>query len=236
VRYQFVDCRWELGNPARGRELYLGGHIPGASFLDLDTDLSDLTVPDAGRHPLPSAERFAEAAGRAGIGARVFVVAYGSGGGAERLWWLLRHFGHDNCAVLTGGIEDWGGVLSSGEETVEPATFVPREREGDAIAAEEIARRLADPTLVLVDARLPERWRGEPNPIDNPPGRIPGALNAPWPAQLPRLPEGDLVAYCGSGITACVTLHRTWLAGREGRLYPGSWSEWSQRGLPLERG
>ena len=128
MRYQFVDCRWELGNPGRGRALYLAGHVPGASFLDVDTDLSDVTLPDAGRHPLPSAERFAAAARRAGIGEDVFVVAYGSGGGAERLWWLLRHFGHDDCAVLTGGIEDWGGVLCSGQEAVGAATFVPRER------------------------------------------------------------------------------------------------------------
>src|SRR5262249_33927258 len=106
---QFVECRWELGNPARGRELYLEGHIPGASLLDVDTDLSDLSVRGAGRHPLPSAERFAAAAGRAGIGAGVYVVAYGDSGGPERLWWLLRHFGHDDCAVLIGGIGAWGG-------------------------------------------------------------------------------------------------------------------------------
>jgi thiosulfate/3-mercaptopyruvate sulfurtransferase len=236
VRYQFVDCRWELGNPDRGRELHLEGHVPGASFLDVDADLSDLTVTDAGRHPLPSAEKFAAAAGRAGIGDGVFVVAYGSGGGPERLWWLLRHFGRDDCAVLLGGIEDWGGELRAGEEEIEPAEFVPREREGDTIAAEEIARRLADPSLALVDARVASRWRGEPNKIDDPPGRIPGASNAPWNEQLPELPLGELVAYCGSGVTACVTLHRAWLAGREGRLYPGSWSEWSQRRLPLESG
>jgi thiosulfate/3-mercaptopyruvate sulfurtransferase len=236
VRYQFVDCRWELGNAGRGRELYLAGHVPGASFLDVDEDLSDLSVPDAGRHPLPSAERFAAAAGRAGIGAGAFVVAYGSGGGPERLWWLLRHFGHDDCAVLLGGIEDWGGELRSGEEQIESGEFVPHEREGDTIGAEEIARRLADPSLALVDARLATRWRGEPNDIDDPPGRIPGAANAAWNEPLPELPTGELVAYCGSGVTACVTLHRAWLAGRDGRLYPGSWSEWSKRGLPLESG
>ena len=235
MRYQFVDCRWELGNPERGRELYLAGHIPGASYLDVDADLSDLSVPDAGRHPLPSAKKFAVAAGRAGIGAGVYVVAYGSGGGAERLWWLLRHFGHDDCAVLLGGIEEWGGELRAGEEEVEPAVFVLRERSDDTIAAEEIARRLADPALALVDARIANRWRGEANEIDDPSGRIPGAATAPWMEPLPELPEGELVAYCGSGVTACVTLHRAWLAGREGRLYPGSWSEWSQRGLPLER-
>ena len=235
-RIQFVDCRWKLGAPGRGRELYLAGHVPGASFLDVDADLSDLSVPDAGRHPLPSAEKFAAAAGRAGIGAGVLVVAYGSGGGPERLWWLLRHFGHDDCAVLLGGLEAWGGELRAGEEEVEPREFVPREQEGDTADADEIARRLADPLLRLIDARTANRWRGEPNELDDPPGRIPGAMNAPWNEALPELPRGELVAYCGSGITACVTLHRAWLAGRDGRLYPGSWSEWSQRGLPLERG
>jgi len=236
MRYQVVDCRWELGAPERGRELYLAGHVPGASFLDVDRDLSDLSVPDAGRHPLPSVERFAAAAGRAGIGDGVFVVAYGSLGGAERLWWLLRHFGHDTCAVLAGGIDAWGGLLRGGDEEAEPVRFVPRERGGDTISPEEIARRLADPALALVDARPAHRWRGEPNEIDDPAGRIPGAESAPWTEPLPDLPAGELVAYCGSGITACVTLHRAWLAGREGRLYPGSWSDWSQRGLPLERG
>ncbi len=236
MRTQFVDCRWELGKPGRGRELYLAGHLPGASFLDVDDDLSDRSVPDAGRHPLPSTDSFAAAASRAGIGPGVLVVAYGTLGGAERLWWLLRHFGHDDCGVLIGGLEAWGGPLRAGAEEIEPGGFVPRERSGDTIAAEEIARRLADPTLQLVDARPALRWRGEPNPIDDPPGRIPGALNAPWTEPQPELPAGELVAYCGSGVTACVVLHRAWLAGRDGRLYPGSWSEWSRRGLPQERG
>jgi thiosulfate/3-mercaptopyruvate sulfurtransferase len=233
---QFVDCRWELGAPGRGRELYRAGHIPGASYLDVDEDLSDVSVADAGRHPLPSAERFAAAASRAGIGAGTLAVAYGSLGGAERLWWLLRHFGHDDCAVLLGGLDAWGGPLRAGEEAVEPASFVPRERADDTVSAAELARRLADRALVLVDARPAPRWRGEPNPIDDPPGRIPGALNAPWAEPQPELPDGELVAYCGSGVTACVVLHRAWLRGREGKLYPGSWSEWSTRGLPIERG
>jgi thiosulfate/3-mercaptopyruvate sulfurtransferase len=235
-RYRFVDCRWELADPDAGRALYLAGHVPGAAFLDVDAELSDLSVAGAGRHPLPSAEKFAAAAGRAGIGAGVFVVAYGTMGGAERLWWLLRHFGHDDCAVLVGGIEAWGGELRAGEEEIEPAEFVPRERDDDTIAADELVRRLADPSLALVDARTPNRWRGEPNEIDDPPGRIPGAVNRPWDEPLSELPAGELVAYCGSGVTSCVTLHRAWLAGRDGRLYPGSWSEWSKRGLPLERG
>ena len=129
----------------------------------------------------------------------VFVVAYGSGGGPERLWWLLRHFGHDDCAVLLGGIEAWGGELRAGEEEIEPLEFVPRERDGDTIQADEIVARLADPSLALVDARAASRWRGEPNPIDDPPGRIPGAANAPWMEPFPEeLPPGELVAYCGS--------------------------------------
>src|SRR5919198_5642289 len=99
MNYQFVDCRWELGQPGRGRELYVAGHIPGASFLDVERDLSAPPGP-RGRHPLPDPSDFARAAGRAGIGDGVFVVAYGSMGGAERLWWLLRHFGPDDSAVL----------------------------------------------------------------------------------------------------------------------------------------
>ena len=138
-------------------------------------------------------------------------------GGAERLWWLLRHFGHDDCAVLLGGIDAWGGPLATGEEAIEPQTFAPRERADDTRAAGDLARRLADPSLVVVDARTPNRWRGEPNPVDDPPGRIPGARNAPWNEPLPELPEGELVAYCGSGVTACVVLHRASLAGRDGK-------------------
>jgi thiosulfate/3-mercaptopyruvate sulfurtransferase len=235
VRYQFVDCRWELGDPEKGRGLYVAGHIPGASFLDVDADLSDLSVEGQGRHPLPSAERFAGVAAAAGIGAGVFVVAYGSMGGAERLWWLLRHFGHDDCAVLDGGLDAWLGPLSTREELVEPTVFTPHERMDDTIDAKEIARRLGDPELVLVDARVPARWRGEENPIDKVPGRIPGALNAPWNGQLPDLPDGEVVAYCGSGVTSSVTVHRLALAGREARLYPGSWSQWETLDLPIER-
>ena len=229
MRYQFVDCRWELGNPARGRELYLAGHIPGASFLDVDEDLA-APPGERGRHPLPTPDDFAAAASRAGIGEGVFVVAYGNMGGAERLWWLLRHFGHDDCAVLD--LDAWHGPLRGGEDLIEPAVFEPRLRHGDTVSAEELASRLGE--LVVVDARLPERFRGEPNPIDKVPGRVPGAVNAPWNEPLPELPGGELVAYCGSGVTSCVTLHRLALAGREGKLYPGSWSEWEQLELPVE--
>ena len=126
MTYQFVDCRWELGEPGRGRELYLAGHIPGASFLDVDEDLS-APPGERGRHPLPDARDFGAAASRAGIGYDVFVVAYGNGGGPERLWWLLRHFGHDDCAVID--FEAWRGPLRAGEEHIEPADFDPLPRE-----------------------------------------------------------------------------------------------------------
>jgi thiosulfate/3-mercaptopyruvate sulfurtransferase len=195
-----------------------------------------LSVEGQGRHPLPSWERFAAVAERAGIGDGVFVVAYGSMGGAERLWWLLRHFGHEHCAVLDGGIDAWLGPLAVGDEAIEPEALTARERTGDTIDVDELVTRLGDSELVLVDARLEPRWRGEENPIDKVPGRIPGALNAPWDEPVPDLPRGDLVAYCGSGVTSSVTVHRLALAGRDARLYPGSWSQWETLGLPVERG
>lgn len=231
MEYRFVDCRWSLDDPDAGRRQYLEGHIPGAAFLDVERDLS-APAGQHGRHPLPSAAQFEAAASRAGIGPQTFVVAYGSLGGAERLWWLLRHFGHDDCAVID--LASWRGPLAARHEDVEPGAFVALERAGDTISREQLAAERE--RLVVVDARLPARWRGEPNEIDRVPGRIPGALNAPWSAELPELPDGELVAYCGSGVTACVVLHRLSLAGREGRLYPGSWSEWEQYpDPPVER-
>ena len=244
MRHQFVDCRWELGRPERGRELYLEGHIPGAAFLDVERDLS--APPggiEGGRHPLPGVDDFVRAASRAGIGKGVFVVAYDQGmtGGAARLWWILRHFGHDDVAVLAAGIGAWLGPLISGVEEVEPARFEPRQRAGDTIEAEELLSRLGDERLLLVDARAPERYRGEVEPLDRVAGHIPGAQNVPFEAASPL--AGDLVSadeivvYCGSGITACVDLLAFERAGRpDAKLYPGSWSEWSARGLPAERG
>ena len=221
--YVFVDCRWALDDPGFGRRSYEEGHIPGAVFLDVERDLS-APPGTGGRHPLPAATDFARAAGAAGIGAGTFVVAYGSLGGAERLWWLLRHFGHDDCAVID--FQAWHGPLTAGTEAPGPKQFELRPRTDDTIELEELARSHRD--LVVVDARLASRFRGEPNPIDRIPGRIPGAVSAPWNEPPPELPDGPLVAYCGSGVTASVTLHRLHLAGREGRLYPGSWSEWEQ--------
>jgi thiosulfate/3-mercaptopyruvate sulfurtransferase len=226
-----VDCRWALDDPAFGRRAYLEGHIPGAAFLDVELDLS-APPGRGGRHPLPSAEQFAAAASRAGIADDALVVAYGSLGGAERLWWLLRHFGHDACGVFD--LTAWRGPLRSGDETVEPAAFRPHERADDTIERAELAE--CHRRLVVVDGRPAVRWRGEPNAVDHVPGRIPGAVSAPWNEPLPPVPEGDVIAYCGSGVTACAVLHRLHLGGRDGRLYPGSWSEWEQYPeLPVER-
>jgi thiosulfate/3-mercaptopyruvate sulfurtransferase len=242
MRYQFVDCRYELGDPSRGRALYLEGHVPGASFLALEDDLSDLSrAPEEGRHPLPSPDAFAASASRAGIGPGVFVIGYDQGmtGGAARLWWLLRHFGHDDAAVLDGGIGAWVGPLRSGEEAIEAAEFAPRPRSDDTIDAEELLERLDDSRLVVVDARVPERYRGDVEPLDPVAGHIPGARNLPFtdalvpPEEIRRAEE--IAVYCGSGVTACVDLLALHRAGRpDARLYPGSWSEWSRRGLPVE--
>lgn len=234
MRYRFVDCRWALDDAEWGRRVYLEGHVPGAVFMDVERDLA--APPGAGgRHPLPTTEQFVAAVSRCGIEDGVFVIAYGAVGGAERLWWLLRHYGHDDCAVLE--LDGWLGPLRGGEETVEPAPFGPRPRDDDTISLGELASRHRE--LVVVDARVPARWRGEPNPVDRVPGRIPGSVNAPWnePEASANLAQGEVVAYCGSGVTACVPLHRLHLAGRDGRLYPGSWSEWEQHPkLPVERG
>ena len=225
---RFVDCR--------PHEAYLAGHVPGAAHADPERDLTG--AGGGGRHPLPEAETFAAWAAASGIGDETLVVAYDDRTGwASRLWWLLRHFGHDEAAVIPFGT--WRGPLRSGREAVEAAPFTARPRSGDTAGAEEILTRLGDPTLTLVDARAPERWRGEVEPIDPVAGRIPGARNryyldpSPLPPELLDAP--DLVVYCGSGVTACSVLHELHLAGRDdARLYPGSFSEWYALG-PVER-
>ena len=215
------------GHPGRGRELYLAGHIPGASFLDVDEDLA---APPGGARAgtrFPEPGDFAAAASRAGIGDGVFVVAYGCMGGAERLWWLLRHFGHDDAPSSTR-VDGWLGPLSSGEEEIEPATS-SRAR---ASRRHDRRRRAGGPArteLVVVDARLaralprraePDRQGARPNP---------GRPESPWNEARARrlLTPSELVAYCGSGVTSCVTLYASpRLAARTAKLYPGSWSEW----------
>jgi thiosulfate/3-mercaptopyruvate sulfurtransferase len=247
-----VDCRFKLGEPGAGEELWRAGHIPGAAFIDLDRELAS-EPGERGRHPLPDADVFQAAARRAGIGPDTLVVAYDEAaeGGAARLWWLLRHFGHERIVVLDGALRGWraeGGPLETGAEHPAPGGFVARPRKGDTRTAEELAGTL------LLDARAPERYHGQVEPIDPVAGHIPGAVNLPFPELAPdgrflspeelrarfeavgAAPGRELVAYCGSGVTACVLLLAAEVAGLEpGRLYPGSWSEWSGRGLPVER-
>jgi thiosulfate/3-mercaptopyruvate sulfurtransferase len=253
---RIVDCRWKLGDPDAGRAAYLAGHIAGAAFLDLDRDLS-APAGERGRHPLPASADFERAARAAGISAGSRVVAYdeAAGGGAARLWWLLRHFGHDAAAVLDGGIGAWrdaGGELVPGGETPPPGDFSGVERTGDTADADEIERSLEARSLALVDARARERYAGETEPVDPVAGHIPGAGNAPFaelapagrflaPGELRERLEaaaggrrGELVAYCGSGVSACTVVLAAELAGLDARLYPGSWSEWCARGLPAE--
>jgi thiosulfate/3-mercaptopyruvate sulfurtransferase len=256
-----VDCRFRLGEPGAGEALWREGHIPGAAFVDLDRELAS-PPGDGGRHPLPDAAAFEAAARRAGIGPGTLVVAYDEAGegGAARLRWLLRHFGHDAVTVLDGGLRAWrkeGGELRAGEERVEPGDFrAAAPRANDAVTAEELAAAAGGGAApVLIDARAPERYRGEVEPIDPVAGHIPGAVNLPFAELAPEgrfLPPAELrarfeaagvhsgdeaVAYCGSGVTACVLALAAEVAGIGAtRLYPGSWSEWSGRGLPVERG
>jgi thiosulfate/3-mercaptopyruvate sulfurtransferase len=247
-----VDCRFRLGEPGAGEQLWREGHIPGAAFLDVDRDLA-AEPGERGRHPLPEPQAFEAAARRAGIGTDTMVIAYDEAaeGGAARLWWLLRHFGHDRVAVLDGGLHGWredGGPLEAGGEEPPAGTFAAQPHEGDTREIDELAGHL------LVDARVPERYRGEVEPIDPVAGHIPGAVNVPFAELAPggrflppdelrarfeaagATPGRELVAYCGSGVSACVLLLAAEVAGLDpARLYPGSWSEWSGRGLPVER-
>jgi thiosulfate/3-mercaptopyruvate sulfurtransferase len=242
-----LDVRWQLGR-RDGHEQYLAGHVPAAAFVDLETDLADPpTDPpdDRGRHPLPDPERFAAAMRRCGVRLDRPVVVYDdtAGTAATRAWWLLRYHGHPDVRVLDGGWSWWlreGGPVESG--AVSPAAGDFRARPGqlpvlDAGAAARIAR-----DGVLLDARAPERFRGEVEPVDPVAGHIPGAVNVPTTVNLDdgrfrsvaELAEvyavaesaAELGTYCGSGVTATHDLFALHLLGRDAALYPGSWSGW----------
>ena len=249
-----VDCRFTLGEPGAGERGYLAGHVPGAAFLDVDRDLA-APPGERGRHPLPSPDAFEPAARRAGISADAHVIAYDEAGegGAARLWWLLGHFGHERVSVLDGGLAAWrsaGLPLAAGPEEIEAGDFRARPREGDTVEADDLHAG----EHLLLDARAPERFRGEAEPIDPVAGHIPGARNVPFADVAPggaylapdelrgRLEAAGVtagrppVAYCGSGITACILILAAERAGLgPARLYPGSWSEWSGRGYPVAR-
>ncbi len=258
-----VDVRCNLMDPAWGRARYLEGHIPGAVFADTDTDLSAPKTGTNGRHPLPSPERLAEVFGRLGIGAGTRVVACDDASAmfAARLWWSLRYLGHRGAAVLDGGLSAWteaGGSLVPGEVKRAPARFVAQPVAGMAIGVKEVETGLADRRHVLLDAREPERFRGEQEPIDPVAGRIPGARNHLWRGNLGDggrfLTPGELkerlgpalagrrgrpvVCYCGSGLTAAHNALALELAGATGvAVYSGSWSEWcADPSRPVGRG
>lgn len=240
-----VDVRWAMGHGPK-RQYYLDGHIPGAVFADLDTDLSD-PPGDRGRHPLPPAEHFAETRARLGIDSRP-VVAYDdqSGAQAARLWWMLDAIGHP-AAVLDGGIQAWPGPLETGPVEVARADVAVIPWSGDRFVDVADVLPAIDEGAVLIDARSAERFAGQPNPIDARPGHIPGSVSRPWTEnvgpdgrflapdqlrdELGRLgvgPESRLIASCGSGVTGCHDLLAARLAGLDGgSLYTGSWSEWS---------
>jgi thiosulfate/3-mercaptopyruvate sulfurtransferase len=242
-----LDVRWELASGAQ-RDLYAQGHVPGAAFIDLDLELSAPPGP-GGRHPLPSPVDFVKAMRRAGVFRKQPVVVYDAATSlaAARAWWLLRHYGHPDVRVLDGGLEAWeaaGGPLTSGSETPPSGDFAGEPGTMAVLDADGAARMAG--AGVLLDARARERFRGDVEPMDPVGGHIPGARNLPMDAQLdptgrfrdPRElhdgfaaagidPTVDVGAYCGSGITAAHTVLALQLAGLEGALYPGSWSEWA---------
>ncbi|MEU8562945.1 sulfurtransferase [Streptomyces cyaneofuscatus] len=240
-----LDVRWQLGGP-HGRPDYEAGHLPGAVFVDLDTELAG-PAGSGGRHPLPDPEAFGAVMRRAGVGQDTPVVVYdgGQGWAAARAWWLLRWTGHPDVRVLDGGLAAWTGDLSTG--IPDPAEGDFRPKPGalptlDADAAAALAR-----TGLLLDARAAERYRGDVEPIDRVGGHIPGAVSAPTTANvaedgryLPaeRLTErftalgagksGEAVGvYCGSGVSGAHEVLALEIAGIRAALYPGSWSEWS---------
>jgi thiosulfate/3-mercaptopyruvate sulfurtransferase len=244
-----ADVRWYPDGSGRAR--FEDGHIPGAVFVDVDADLASAKTPDSGRHPLPSPEAFAGAMERAGIGDQEAVVAYDDAGGsnAARLWWMLSVSGHQ-AAVLDGGLQAWTGPLEVGPSKPRPGggQFTPRPWPHDRIVdAGAVDRLRRDSSAVVLDARAPERYRADVEPIDPVAGHIPGARSAPWNENLdPRTgkflsPEdlrkryrargveegGEIVAYCGSGVTSCHDVLALELAGIHGaKLYVGSWSDW----------
>jgi len=251
-----VDCRWYLGEPGLGLQAYREDHIPGAAYASLDKDLSGVEGP--GRHPLPTPESFARTLSRLGVTSSTRVVVYDDRGGAvaSRLWWMLTDQGHGMTSVLDGGIQAWvaaGFALTTDSPTPPVGSFPTRPWSG-VVDRRSVARR--DRHTVVIDARSPERYRGDEEPVDPKAGHIPGAISLPQADNLNDdltfLPSAVLrtrfsnagiadahlvISQCGSGVTACHNIMAMEMAGL-GRpmLYVGSWSDWSTGDLPITTG
>ena len=239
-----ADVRWYLDGRS-GRAAYDAGHLPGAVFVDLDRWLAAPGAPAEGRHPLPDPAVFAQGMAALGIGDGDTVVAYDDAGGvvAARLVWMLRVTGHQ-AALLDGGLAAGDGPLEQAAPDPAPAVFTPRPWPAERLA--DVADAV-DPAAVVLDARDPARYRGDREPVDPRAGHVPGAVNVPCRTNLDGsgrfrpveelratfaaagvTADSDVVSYCGSGVTACHTLLALELAGLPpGRLYPGSWSQYS---------
>ncbi len=260
-----VDCRFSLADARAGEEAYLAGHLPGAVYAHLDRELADRTRPERGRHPLPDAADFCARLGRWGISADTQVIAYDGADGAyaARLWWMLRLLGHRKVAVLDGGYTGWVAAGQPVDQRIprpRPALYSARWDVRQIASMAVVAARMALAASPLIDARAPERFRGEIEPIDSVAGHIPGAINRHYVCNLDgsghfkpsvqlkqeftELLAGadpsEAIHMCGSGVTACHNLLAMEHAGLVGsRVYPGSWSEWigdSSRSRPVARG
>jgi thiosulfate/3-mercaptopyruvate sulfurtransferase len=247
-----IDCRFSLAAPEQGAYAYRHGHIPNARYAHLDWDLSSAISSQKGRHPLPNFDLLVQKLGNWGVSNHRQVVVYDDAGGAfaGRLWWLLRMLGHDKVALVDGGFTLWqkqGYPVMTALPTIKPAAFRPYLQDESWLSASQVQDRLAAKTICLIDARTPERYRGEIEPIDPVAGHVPGAVNRPFQANLARsgeflpaeqlrgqfndligtLPPERVVHMCGSGVTACHNLLAMEHAGLTGsKLYAGSWSEW----------
>jgi thiosulfate/3-mercaptopyruvate sulfurtransferase len=259
-----LDCSFELTDPDAGQRAYDAGHIPGAQYLHLDHVLSAPKTGRNGRHPLPGREDFARSMVEIGLNDGLQVVAYDNAGGmyAARLWWMLRWIGHVAVAVLDGGIAAWRAA-GHGLETAKPAAlpagrFTLKPSLVETVTYAEVLANIAHPERLVLDARAPDRFRGENETLDPIGGHIPGARNRLFKDNLDangrfkpaaqlrqefdaitgQRPASQLISQCGSGVTACHNLLAMEVAGLRGAaLYPGSWSEWSaQPGAPIATG
>lgn len=259
-----LDCGFDLTDPQAGRRQYEAGHIPGAAYVHLDDTLSGVKTGKNGRHPLPDRAGFARAMAALGIGSQTQVVAYDNAGGmfAARLWWLLRWLGHDAVAVLDGGVAAWTAAGYPLTTEAPPKRAAGQLPVGDSLQPTidyaQLRQALDAGKHLVLDARAPDRYRGENETLDAVGGHIPGARNrffrdnlAPdgrflppeqlrqeFTARMNGRAPADVINQCGSGVTACHNLLAMEVAGLTGAaLYPGSWSEWSaQADAPVATG